>query len=59
VAVSVDGIPAEQDKADNGVLIPGQWTVPDFKDSRSKRDVVITYSDGSVETYVDVPFVPC
>ena len=57
-AVTVDKIAAEP-LEENGVQVPGQWIVPDFKDSRSQRDVTITYSDSTTEEYFNVQFLPC
>lgn len=40
-------------------LSSGRYETVQFKDSGNFRDVVITFNDGSVETYLNVAFPPC
>lgn len=56
------------DQAVTVVTVDGKETTPlgggrfetvEFKDSRNFRDIRVTFSDGTSEEYLNVPFPPC
>ncbi|WP_224276165.1 hypothetical protein [Nocardioides lacusdianchii] len=51
-SVTVDG-------KDTTFLSAGRYETVQFKDSGNYRDVVITFTDGTIEEYKKVPFPPC